>query len=310
MDISPELALPISAVERETGLSKDVLRKWESRYGFPVPLRDGQGERAYPPDQVRRLRLIKRLMDSGMRPSRIVAESEDALDALARSSPPPRRSPAPESVETVTLDLLRGEDPFGLRRRLYGEMLRRGIEPFVHETLVGLGQAVGEAWTRGEIGIHEEHLYSETVQGLLRDTVAQLADSRGSPRVLLTTLPDEQHGLGLLMAAALLTLRGAYCISLGTQTPVADIAQAARAHHADVVALSFSHAYPQRRIQPALAELRQRLPPSVGIWAGGAGCARLAAGPEGTCLVADLGQALTALAEWRARREAAGAPAP
>lgn len=307
MDIPTEPALSISAVERETGLSKDVLRKWESRYGFPAPLRDGQGERAYPPDQVRRLRLIKRLMDTGMRPSRIVTESEDALHALARSCRPIPRPAARESARTATLALLRGGDPIGLRRCLYREMLGQGIEAFVQDTLAPLSRAVGEAWVRGEIGIHEEHLYSETVQGLLRDAIAHLADNRARPRILLTTLPEEQHGLGLLMAAALLTLRGAFCISLGTQTPVADIAQAAQAHQADVVALSFSDAYPQRRIPPALAELRGRLPPSVEIWAGGGGCARLSASPEGTRLLADLGQALAALAEWRANREAAGA---
>jgi DNA-binding transcriptional MerR regulator len=56
----------IAAVERDTGLSKDVLRMWERRYGFPVPERDANGERLYPADQVERLRLIKRLMDQGI----------------------------------------------------------------------------------------------------------------------------------------------------------------------------------------------------------------------------------------------------
>ena len=46
----------IAAVERETGLSKDVLRMWERRYGFPVPERDANGERLYPAAQVERLR--------------------------------------------------------------------------------------------------------------------------------------------------------------------------------------------------------------------------------------------------------------
>ena len=60
----------IAAVERDTGLSKDVLRMWERRYGFPVPDRDGNGERSYPAEQVERLRLIKRLMDAGHRPGK------------------------------------------------------------------------------------------------------------------------------------------------------------------------------------------------------------------------------------------------
>ena len=37
----------ITAVERDTGLSKDLLRMWERRYGFPAPQRDQHGERVY-----------------------------------------------------------------------------------------------------------------------------------------------------------------------------------------------------------------------------------------------------------------------
>ena len=50
------VTLTIASVERDTGLSKDTLRVWERRYGFPVPDRDVNGERLYPADQVERLR--------------------------------------------------------------------------------------------------------------------------------------------------------------------------------------------------------------------------------------------------------------
>ena len=63
----PELAtaLGISAVERDTGLSKDILRIWERRYGFPNPTRDQYGERLYPAEQIEKLRIIRRLMAAG-----------------------------------------------------------------------------------------------------------------------------------------------------------------------------------------------------------------------------------------------------
>ena len=298
--------LSIAAVERETGISKDVLRKWETRYGFPVPLRDGLGEREYPPEQVNRLRLIKRLMDAGMRPSRIVAESEASLNVLAQASHatrPRAEEGNQDDVEAVTLGMLRNEDPAGLRQRLYRELLRLGIERFVLDTLAPLNHAVGEAWARGDLGIPEEHVYTEAVQWLLRNAIDNLSDAQASPRILLTTLPEEQHGLGILMVAALLSLRGAYCISLGTQTPVQDIAQAAAAHKVDVVVLSFSIAYPQRRILPALAELSQRLGENIEIWAGGAGSARLHLPPARTRLQPGMDQALIALGEWRAARQ-------
>ena len=300
MNTTAEQSLSISAVERETGISKDVLRKWESRYGFPAPLRDDQGERGYPPDQVARLRLIKRLMDTGLRPARIVGESVESLDALARTSRVLVPSPAGEAVAATTLEMLRGEDPAGLRQRLRRELLGRGVASFVQDTLTPLSEAVGEAWARGEIGLHEEHVYTEVVQGLLRDVIASLSDPRGQPRIVLTTLPEEQHGLGLLMAAALLSLRGAYCMSLGTQTPVQDIVQAARAHNAGVVALSFSIAYPHRRIALALAELRQRLDLETELWVGGAGCARVAPPAAGVRVLPTLAATLDALADWQA----------
>ena len=67
-----DLTVPIGAVERDTGLSKDTLRVWERRYGFPAPQRDAFGERAYPLAQVDKLRMVKRLLDHGHRPGRIV----------------------------------------------------------------------------------------------------------------------------------------------------------------------------------------------------------------------------------------------
>ena len=80
---SADLILNISAVERETGLSKDVLRMWERRYGFPEPTRDDNAERQYPPEQVAKLRIIKRLMDTGMRPGKLMERSLAELNTLA-----------------------------------------------------------------------------------------------------------------------------------------------------------------------------------------------------------------------------------
>src|ERR1044071_8582454 len=78
-----ETTFNISAVERDTGLSKDTLRMWERRYRFPTPLRDANGERIYTASEVEKLRLIKRLMDRGHRPGRVIARSLEELSALA-----------------------------------------------------------------------------------------------------------------------------------------------------------------------------------------------------------------------------------
>ncbi|MBQ0841891.1 MAG: MerR family transcriptional regulator, partial [Paraperlucidibaca sp.] len=77
--------LPINAVERETGVSKELLRMWERRYGFPAPQRDVQGDRIYPLAQVAKLRLLRRLIDNGFRPGKIMAHEIPELERLMRA---------------------------------------------------------------------------------------------------------------------------------------------------------------------------------------------------------------------------------
>lgn len=293
----------IGTVERDTGLGKDTLRVWERRYGFPQPIRDANGERLYTVEQVQHLRLIKRLMDHGHRPGRLFSASENELLLLAGTMQSEARAePADDQgVAGQILTLVRAHDAQGLRQALSQAMLRQGLYHFVLETVVPLNRMVGDAWMSGELEIFAEHLYSEQIKSLLRQAISSLpASTSGRPRIVLTTVPEEQHILGLLMAECLLSLDGATCISLGTQTPLLEIRLAAVAHDADIIALSFSSAFPERRISPLLAQLRQMLPANVALWAGGAGTGRLPA-IAGIVALPRLEDALTTLRGWQNR---------
>ena len=129
---------------------------------------------------------------------------------------------------------------------------------------------------------------------------------RRRPRVMFSTFPQEPHALGLLMAEAMFTLEGCLGISLGVQTPIPEIAAAARAHEADILALSFSSMIPASQATAGLTELRGLIPDSVEIWAGGA-CAGLRPKPGVTVLraLSAIGPAVTA---WRAREDEGSAP--
>ena len=293
----------IAAVERETGLGKDTLRVWERRYGFPRPERDQHGERAYPLDQVEKLRLIKRLMGQGWRPGRLLAKPDEELASLAAPAEAAPDEVAGGSLHLTVVDLIRQHDIPALGNALRQALHRQGLQQFVLETVSALNRAIGEAWMRGEIQVFEEHLYTEQMQALLRQAIGALPPGSGRPRILLTTVPEEQHILGILMSEALLTLEGAGCVSLGTQTPLADIGLAARAQQADIVALSFSSAFPTRQVAPLLKQLRGMLAANIEVWAGGAGIERVAA-PEGVRIMGSLDAALDGLAQWRAAHPA------
>jgi methanogenic corrinoid protein MtbC1 len=103
------------------------------------------------------------------------------------------------------------------------------------------------------------------------------------------------------MVEALLALEGADCVPLGTQMPLLEICRAADAHRADIVALSFSVAFPQRQIPGLLQQLRQMLPAGVALWAGGRGVTRTPR-LEGVQLLVSLDAATAAIAAWRAAR--------
>jgi methanogenic corrinoid protein MtbC1 len=304
-----EPLLPIAAVERETGLGKDTLRAWERRYGFPQPQRDASGVRGYPRALVDRLALIRRALLAGERPGRLLALPPAQLDAvLAETARRPAARPAPQPDGVVPLldvadglGALRAGGAEALRHWLTLALARSGLADFVVEGIAPLTVAIGEAWVDGRVAVYEEHLYSEAVQAVLRGAMLpfQAGLEARAPRILLTTVPGEAHGLGLLMAEALMTLQACRCLSLGTQTPLADIVAAALAHRIDVVALSFSESLAASQALPALAELRASLPASVAIWAGGGAPALRGLRVPGVRVMGRLVDIGEAIADWR-----------
>jgi len=300
----PAQALPIAAVERDTGLSKDTLRVWERRYGFPQPVRDAFDERLYPPEQVERLRLVARLLGAGQRPGRVVPlPLADLQQLLLASAPVHTDTPASPELQAI-LALVRGHEVMALRRTLNQAVLRLGLGHFMTGLLAPLNVLVGEAWVRGEIQVFEEHMYTESVTAVLRSALGSTASMPrpGRPRVLLATFPQESHVLGLLMAEIALVLEGCECVSLGAQTPVAEIVRAAQANRAQVVGLSFSPSFNAQLLLRGLQDLRSRLPADVEIWAGGSHPALQRRAPQGVTPVARLEDIGRLLAAWAAGR--------
>jgi len=292
--------LPIASVERETGLSKDTLRVWERRYGFPTPERDANGERLYAPPQVQRLTQIKRLMDRGHRPGKLLALDDAALLALDDTRP---RATASVSSSANELDawmhLVKTHDSEALQREFYREMAKRGLVGFVQDIVAPLIARVGEAWSRNEIGIFEEHLFSQHMEKMFRTVLANISPQDGCPRVLLTTLSGEEHTMGLLMVEALMVLEDVYPVLLGPQTPIDEIVRAAQVKQVDAVCLSFSTAYSSPLAAQGLRDLRQMLPAGIEVWAGGYGVKAIRKPIDGVCLMPEFQDMYDCLAKWR-----------
>ena len=306
---SHHLRFSIAAVERDTGLGKDTLRVWERRYGFPQPLRDSFGERTYPLAQVEKLRIIKRLLDAGYRPGAVVALSEEQLQAINEAmfvgtQTPGEVSDGTDPVLQDAMALLRSHKIDGLRSHLLQAVAGLGVNRFVTELVAPLNAMVGEAWILGEIEVFQEHLYTECVAGVLRHAIHQLQSHapHRQPHILLTTFPQEDHLLGLLMAECLLTLQGCHCLSMGAKTPMGDMIKAAAVYQTDIVALSFSVSQNPNHVLDGLNELRRLLPAHIEIWAGGRAPVLQRRPPENVLVISDVAQIESQVVRWRSQR--------
>ncbi|MEN8802469.1 MAG: MerR family transcriptional regulator [Thiogranum sp.] len=283
----------IGAVERDTGIGHDTLRIWERRCGFPKPLRNEKGERSYSEIQLRRLQRIRRLLDQGLRPGKLVPLSKDALDELETRLAAQQPEQIGQAVNAL-LDAVCSGDARRIEALCREQYDTLGMKEFIPQTLVPLLSRVGELWSVGKLQVFQEHFLSQQLNRFLNTEITKLQQSAGEPRVLLATLPGEQHTLGLLMVAGLLTSRGASVINLGAEVPMQQLEQAVEQFRADTVGITFSGAYPYKSIRSHLFELRELLPADVEIWVGGEGLRRLCKLPTGVTKFKSIDEASSA----------------
>jgi MerR family transcriptional regulator, light-induced transcriptional regulator len=292
-----EQLIPITEVERQTGIRQATLRMWEKRYNFPQPLRDRNGDRVYPASQVERLHTACRLINQGHRPGKIFSHEFASGPALA---PVQGKDAALSSEFEHVFALLREYRLAQLHGHFQNLLLEMGLRRFIVDFLGPLTTQVGLAWARGELPIRFEHLYAQLVQSILHAHQSAVRSARfGRPKIVLATLPGEKHVLGILMAEAVMASFGLECIQLGTETPAPELAAAAQESGVDVVALSFSGHVARAALRRAVAGLQTQLPPATSIWIGGDG-ARNARLPEtGIEIFDSLEHIEPILAQWR-----------
>jgi MerR family transcriptional regulator, light-induced transcriptional regulator len=272
--------MSIGVVERDTGIGRDTLRIWERRYGYPEPMRNAKGERIYSAVQLKRLQRIRRLLDRGMRPGKLLRLSEEALNEVEASLQPLRPGQLDKTVREI-LAAISSADARQVENLFRMQCKKQGMKAFILGTVVPLLDMVGELWIAGTLQVFQEHFLSQQLIRFLNAEIAKTRKRNSRPLVLLATLPGEEHTLGLLMVAAMLSCEGISCVNLGGEVPLDQINQALQQFHADVVGITFSGAYQYKNIRAHLLELRKLIPDEVEIWTGGEGVRRLRKLPAG-----------------------------
>src|SRR3954451_22700817 len=83
-DMADEALLRIGELSRRSGVSPELLRAWERRYGLLDPTRSSGGLRLYSPRDLARVRLMQQHLASGLAAAEAAEQAADAdLDERA-----------------------------------------------------------------------------------------------------------------------------------------------------------------------------------------------------------------------------------
>jgi MerR family transcriptional regulator, light-induced transcriptional regulator len=270
--LSEKYGVSVGVLAAELGVATSTLRKWESRYGFPLARRNAAGARLYDATTVTQLRFAMIRMANGEK-SGVVLRFPLAVQATTATL-------ASDTLSTLLLWIRQGQ-PERCEAWLRQQMMQLGPAAFADDLLGPLLLAVGQGWAQQGVRVLEEHSLSAVVQRVLA-TTPTLAPPPAPTTVLLATLPGECHTLGLSMLEAVLRSEGARVINLGANVPLAEMLAAVELFGARVLALSLSAACAPRLTQRELSLLMQSMPPKVSLWLGGGGVAALQRVPAQT----------------------------
>jgi methylmalonyl-CoA mutase cobalamin-binding subunit len=272
----PEDLLPMRLVAERTGLSPDVLRAWERRYGVVHPGRSPGGQRWYSEADVARLRLLARAVETGRNNASVAHVDTATLTAIVRSeeaSTLARTTPhalAAQPFLAEALGAVESLDGPALECTLRQATLRLSTDELLDGVIGPLVRAAGDRWHAGTFTPAHEHLATSAVRRLLGWLTDQYAPGPDAPAVLVTTPAGQWHELGAALCAATAAAIGWRVVYLGPNLPSQVIADAAVLSTARVVALSVVFPEDDPLMDGELRALRAALPDEVRIVVGGA----------------------------------------
>jgi DNA-binding transcriptional MerR regulator len=282
----------IGELSRRSGVSPELLRAWEQRYGLLEPVRSEGGFRLYSPQDERRVALMRAHLERGLS----AAEAARLTLDEERAAPEPAETPALERSARELRAALDGFDDSAAQSALDRLLAGFSVETVLREVVLPYLRDLGDRWERGQASVAQEHFASQVLRGRLLG-LARDWDRGAGPRALLACMPGEQHDLGLIAFGLGLRGRGWRITFLGPDTPLDTLADAVAALGPDAVVLAATAPEHFEHGRDAV----RRLAGGVPLWIAGAG-AQPASAADGRARVLDgdpLAAAQHVAAAWR-----------
>ena len=245
--------LRIGELSRRVGVSPELLRAWEIRYGLLQPTRSPGGFRLYSEADEERIGRMRAYQDQGLsaaeaarlalerasdeRPATNVAvlDSSSLADALERFDEPAAQAAFDRALAVLSLDAL----------------LRDLLIPYLHD--------LGDRWEAGTTSIAQEHFATSVVRGRLLGLARGWGQGAG-PLAVLACAPGELHDLPLIAFGLALRARGWRIAYLGPDTPLGTLLDTAQELEPRLVVVSATTPRHLSRVRDELGGLAKTAP--------------------------------------------------
>jgi len=247
--MSEEGILRIGELSRRVGVSPEVLRAWERRYGVLRPTRSEGGFRLYSTADEERVRRMLALQQQGLSPAvaaRAAASEGDGGSAVSAL-------PA-DTLRKALADALDSFDDASANRVFDRALAVLTLDTLLRRIVLDYLADLGERWSDGRASVAQEHFATNVLRGRLLGLARDWGQG-GGPLALLASPPGELHDLGLICFGLALRAQGWRIAFLGADTPVDTLRHAADTMRPDLVVLTATAPQRLSEIQAELGEM-------------------------------------------------------
>lgn len=263
----------IHRVSKLTGLSKDVIRVWERRFGLLKPTRGANRYRNYSDEDVMMLRYLKEQLDGGASIGELAKLGREELVTRARAN-----TPRVAVVENMFGKLLRELvstlnplDRVAFERRLNGAVAVVPFDEALHGILLPLQEQVGQLWHDGHVGIAVEHYVTNQIQQKIFSAMNQLPVAEFGATIVVACPPGEEHDIAALAVAYQCRVRGCRVYYLGANVPIAALVKLCHDVKPDLTIISFPIVRAEDKAADPIQAVVQDVSPVSDVAVGGHG---------------------------------------
>jgi len=263
----------IQRVAKLTGLSRDVIRVWERRFGLVKPIRGANRYRNYSDEDVSLLRYLKEQLDAGGSIGELARLGREELLTRARGSTP-RPSAVENTFGRLLRELLSALNPFDrvtFEKRLNGAVAVVPFEEALHGILLPLQEQVGRMWHEGHVNVAIEHYVTKQIQQKVFSAMNQLPVAEFGAKVVVACPPGEEHDIAALAVAYRCRVRGCRVYYLGANVPIASLTNLCRNVEPDLTIASFPLTLSEVKATELIQALAREVSPVSRLAVGGHG---------------------------------------